>query len=80
MISQVTSNPASNDTICAKKAAELLGCSTWLLYELAKSRRIPHVRIGRMLRFRRTTLQAWLAEREVQSVSDLAPTRASGTA
>jgi excisionase family DNA binding protein len=64
MISQVS---ASNDTIPAKKAAELLGVSTWMLYELAKQRKVPHVRLGRMIRFRRTSLLAWLAEREAES-------------
>jgi excisionase family DNA binding protein len=59
------------DTICAKKAAALLGCSTWTLYEHCKAGKIPHFRLGRHLRFRRSTIEAWLAECEAKSLSSL---------
>ena len=57
------------DIICAKQAAALLGCSPWTLYEHCKARAIPHIRVGRLLRFRRSTIDAWLAEREAESIS-----------
>jgi excisionase family DNA binding protein len=58
-----------NELVCAKTAAALLGCSTWTLYQYCKRGEIPHVRIGRMIRFRLTTLHSWIRTREMDSVS-----------
>jgi excisionase family DNA binding protein len=58
------------DTICAKQAADLIKCSTWVLYEWCKRGVVPHIRVGtRILRFRRSTLEAWLDEREADSLN-----------
>jgi excisionase family DNA binding protein len=65
------SSKVVNDVICAKQAAQLIGCSTWSLYEYCKARTIPHIRIGRLLRFRRITVETWLAEREAESVKSV---------
>jgi excisionase family DNA binding protein len=47
----------------------LIKCSTWTLYEWCKRGVVPHIRVGRrLLRFRRSTLEAWLADREAQSL------------
>lgn len=59
----------SNDIICAKQAALVIGCSPWTVYDLCKAGVLPHVRIGRLMRFRRTTLEAWLSQREAASLS-----------
>jgi excisionase family DNA binding protein len=69
MNKQVSPNPLPSDILCAKQASKMLGCSAWMLYELCKDGRIPHIRLGRMLRFRRSSLLEWLAERESQSVN-----------
>ena len=45
----------------AGEAAELLAIPTsWLLAE-ARRARVPHVRLGRYVRFNRETLLAWVA-------------------
>ena len=50
--------PRSSHLLNAKEAAELLGVpATWLLAE-ARRARIPHVRLGRYVRFNRETLLA----------------------
>ena len=59
----------TGDILCAKKAAALIGCSTWTLYEYCKAGRIPHIRIGRMLRLRRSTVEAWLTDHETASLA-----------
>ena len=60
---------AAGDTICAKQAADLIKCSTWTLYEWCKAGVVPHIRLGtRLLRFRRSTLETWLADRESMSL------------
>jgi excisionase family DNA binding protein len=47
----------------ANEAAELLRVPRSTLYELVRSRGLPHVRIGeRGLRFTRADLQEWVAK------------------
>lgn len=47
----------------ADEAARLMRVPRSTLYELVRSRGLPHVRIGdRGLRFTRSGLQAWIAE------------------
>lgn len=56
------------ETIDAHEAAEIIGLSAWSLYDLARRRAIPHIRIGRRVLFRRPTLLAWLMEQEEKSL------------
>jgi excisionase family DNA binding protein len=56
------------ETIRAPEAATIIGVSTWVIYELARRRAIPHIRIGRRVLFRRSSLLAWLAEQEEKSI------------
>jgi excisionase family DNA binding protein len=49
----------------ASELAELLGCSGKHIYALAKSGRIPHLRIGGMIRFDPGITGAWLRERSI---------------
>jgi len=64
--------------IDAKAAGELLGVPTsWVLAE-ARSNRVPHIRLGRYVRFRRDALLEWVLGREqgpVNHVSDRGPQR-----
>lgn len=46
----------------AEEAARLLKVPLSTLYELVRSRGLPHVRLGRTLRFTRADLGAWIAE------------------
>lgn len=55
----------------ANEAAELLHVPRSTLYELVRSRRLPHVRIGeRGLRFTRADLQTWVTENTYGSRAD----------
>lgn len=45
----------------AKEAAQLLHVPRSTLYELVRSRGLPHVRIGRALRFTQTDLGRWVS-------------------
>lgn len=57
----ITATPQLLD---ANEAAELLGVpATWLLAE-ARRARIPHIRLGRYVRFNRETLLAWVSHLE----------------
>jgi excisionase family DNA binding protein len=44
------------------EAAEVLGISRGLAYELARTRRLPSVRLGRRLVVPRAALLSWLEE------------------
>jgi excisionase family DNA binding protein len=57
------------ETITAKDAAALLGKSEWWVYEQAKRRVLPHVRVGRTVLFRRASLLAWMEAQERASVA-----------
>jgi excisionase family DNA binding protein len=53
------STPSSPTLLDAKAAADLLGVpSTWVLAE-ARADRIPHVRLGKYVRFQADELEAW---------------------
>ncbi len=55
---------APSRLIDAGAAGELLGVpTTWVLAE-ARSNRIPHIRLGRYVRFRSDALLQWALERE----------------
>ena len=45
----------------ADEAARLLRVPRSTLYELVRSRGLPHIRVGRALRFTRADLGIWLA-------------------
>lgn len=46
----------------ANEAARLLHVPRSTLYELVRSRGLPHVRVGRGLRFTREDLSAWITD------------------
>lgn len=46
----------------ANEAAQLLHVPRSTLYELVRSRGLPHVRVGRTLRFTRADLSRWIAD------------------
>jgi excisionase family DNA binding protein len=46
----------------AREAAKLLHVPRSTLYELVRSRGLPHVKVGRGLRFTRADLGCWVAE------------------
>ncbi len=55
-------------TLAAKEGAEYIGCSYWTILEMAKAGKIPHIRVGKRVLFRRESLDEWLKEQEAASV------------
>lgn len=51
----------------ANEAARLLRVPRSTLYELVRSRGLPHIWVGRALRFTRTDLSHWVAENRYAS-------------
>lgn len=50
------------------EAARLLGISQSFLYKLAESKAIPHLRLGRALRFDLRQIDTWLKRQTVDEV------------
>jgi excisionase family DNA binding protein len=50
--------------LTAEEVAEMLGMGVDWIYEQARRGRIPVVRLGRYLRFRRESIEKWLDENE----------------
>lgn len=63
-----SSQPSSLEMLCVKQAAQLLRCSAWTVYELCKSGALPHIKVGRLIRLRRTSVCDWLARSEAESM------------
>lgn len=54
--------PLTEPLLNADEAAKLLHVPRSTLYELVRSRHLPHVRVGRGLRFTRTDLARWVSD------------------
>jgi excisionase family DNA binding protein len=63
--------------LTAEEVATILQVTPAWVYAETRRRRIPHVRLGRYVRYRRVALMAWLDEGERSSVSatQASPTR-----
>lgn len=57
------------ETIVAKEAAEMLGVSEWTIYDWARRKIIPHIKVGKRVLFRRASILQWLDEQEQASVA-----------
>jgi excisionase family DNA binding protein len=55
--------PLDHQLLTAEEVAELLRLPASTIYELARTGRLPHLKIGRALRFSQRDLEAHLAER-----------------
>ena len=54
--------PLDQRLLTAEEVAELLRLPVSTIYDLARTGRLPHLRIGRALRFSQSDLEAHLAE------------------
>lgn len=50
------------------EAAQLLGMSQSFLYKLAEAKAVPHVRLGRALRFDLNQIEPWLRRQAAEEV------------
>lgn len=53
--------------LTADEVAELLRVTRGWVYAETRARRIPHVRLGRYVRYRRSAVEAWVDELEAAS-------------
>jgi excisionase family DNA binding protein len=57
-------NPSPDDLLTAEEVAALLRVTTGWVYAETRNHRIPHLRLGRYVRYRRAALDAWMNEVE----------------
>jgi excisionase family DNA binding protein len=50
--------------LTAEQVAELLGMGTDWVYAQVRANRIPHVKLGRYVRFRAESIELWIMELE----------------
>ena len=65
--------------LTAPEIAKLLGMGRTVVYEMAAGARIPHYRLGTMIRFDPVQVAGWLREREIGSPRGAASVRTTGT-
>ena len=56
--------PVTDPLLDANDAAAVLKISAYTVRQRARRREIPAVRLGKFWRFRRSSLDAWIAEQE----------------
>lgn len=54
------SAPGTNRLLEAEDVADMLGMTTDWIYREVRAGRLPHIRLGRYVRFRRESIDAWL--------------------
>ncbi len=54
-------------------AANYTGLSIHTLYTMVSQRRIPHVKVGRLVKFDLTLLDAWIAKKTVMPINSHRP-------
>lgn len=66
-----TSNGSARALLTVEQVAGLLQVRTAWVYAQCRAERIPHVRLGRYVRFRRDAIEHWLAN--IEAGTDPAP-------
>lgn len=51
-----------------KEASLLIGCSEYTIKELARMKKIPHHRVGNLIKFTREGLKEWIEQQEKKSI------------
>ena len=61
---------ASDTLLTAEEVAALLQVTCSWVYAQTRRHRIPHLRLGRYVRYRRSTLHRWMQEMEQSSTRE----------
>ena len=63
-----TPQPLSEPLLTADEVAALLRVPRSTVYELTRTRRLPHIKVGRRTLFVRGDLDAWVIEQRVKTL------------
>lgn len=61
------SGTRENGLVGVERAAEFLGVQVSTMYAWCEQKRVPHVKLGRALRFDLGDLRQWIAQHRVES-------------
>lgn len=61
-------NTASDRLLTADEVAAMLHVTKAWVYDQTRRRRMPHVRLGRYVRYRRSAIDGWVAGLEASSL------------
>lgn len=75
-----TENTLPRAALSADEAAAYLGFSLSTIHRLTRAGELAHVRVGRLIRFRREDLDSFLAERSTTEWKDFNPDRKKASA
>jgi excisionase family DNA binding protein len=64
-----TASRSGDDLLTAEEVAALLRVTPAWVYAQTRRQRIPHLRLGRYVRYRREALETWMTEVETSSSS-----------
>jgi excisionase family DNA binding protein len=59
--------------LTTKELADYLKVNEMTIYKLLQASEIPGIKIGRKWRFRESTINSWLKEKEAESINRLVP-------
>lgn len=60
----------SDPLLTVDQVAEALGLKPGTIYKWVQTRRIPFVKLGGAVRFRKSTIEAFIAEREKPAITE----------
>jgi excisionase family DNA binding protein len=55
-------------TLNVQEAADFIGVSAWLIYDMVRRKEIPAIRVRTRIFFRVETLEKWMTEKEAEAV------------
>lgn len=65
----MNNNEIEDRLLTVGEAARYLGYQPGTIYNKVSARTVPHIRLGRSLRFRKSELDRWVSERDAESRS-----------
>jgi len=67
-LEEITANggPGTREIMAAKEVAEFLDLHLLTVHKLAREGRLPAFKVGRDWRFRRSSIESWIKQEEMQ--------------
>ena len=62
--------PVEKGLLSVDELAVYLGVSRWSVYQWINQRRVPYVKIGRLVRFDKVEIKRWLDSQRVKTFND----------
>lgn len=67
---QLNVEPIKRSTLTVSEVAKYIGLSDDFIYILCREKRIPHIKIGSRILFKRASIDEWLEDKISESVEN----------